>query len=506
VLLAALLVTAAIAHLMQVFTLGAADVAVRASGFPKHMFVLPVATRSLVGWPILCAAAIHGGLWLVVATLVLRPAGYAAPVLWPATIIAAGTAWVQALGWTPFPTPYARIPALALAITPLVLLAAAASITLESRMLSLAVIAGSLAWMAVAYLVAVHGVSRARTGHDGDWKLTRQFAAAISIRRQKRSTTLRPPFRTAARAQLWHEWRRNASFLPTVMGLLTVLFLAASCQAIVNPNSGRILMFGNFRISPAAMSLLAWIAVLLMLATTLGQSAGKFDLWGKEEIPSFFAIRPLTTNQLVLIKFLAAGLSTLATCGLFLVFVALWALVDVSPLNARESLMRSLAHHLSPNYVAIAIALFIGLAAVTWRSMATGLWLGLVGRKWVSVVMAAVVTAVMTVAVISGSWIYRSPEVQAQLMRLLPWLLGVLIVLKGTAAAWTAFALWKLHLASHRGLAMMFGAWLATAFVVFVTLHYFVPFSWLLVLGVTLFVPFTRLAVAPLALRWNRHR
>ena len=35
VMLAALLVTAAIAHLLQVFTLGPADIAVRASGFPS---------------------------------------------------------------------------------------------------------------------------------------------------------------------------------------------------------------------------------------------------------------------------------------------------------------------------------------------------------------------------------------------------------------------------------------------------------------------------------------
>ena len=46
-------------------------------------------------------------------------------------------------------------------------------------------------------------------------------------------------------------------------------------------------------------------------------------------------------------------------------------------------------------------------------------------------------------------------------------------------------------------MAIMFGVWLAMAVVVFVTLRYFVPFRWLLVSGVTLFVPFTRLAVAP---------
>ena len=49
VLLAAMLLTTALTHLIQVFTLGPADLGVRASGYPKHMFVLPLATRSLVG-------------------------------------------------------------------------------------------------------------------------------------------------------------------------------------------------------------------------------------------------------------------------------------------------------------------------------------------------------------------------------------------------------------------------------------------------------------------------
>jgi hypothetical protein len=282
--------------------------------------------------------------------------------------------------------------------------------------------------------------------------------------------------------------------------------LVFSCNAMFNPNSERTLMFGSFNIPPAAMGLLASVGVLLMFAMTLGQSIGKFDIWGKEEIPSFFAIRPLTTNQFVLLKFIAAAMSALVSCAILLVFFTLWAFVEASPLNARESLVRTLVRDLSPRQAAMAIGAFIGLFAVTWHSIATGLWLGLVGRKWVSVVMAVIFTAAMTLAIIGGSWIYRTPHVQPHLLRLLPWLLGVLIVLKAIAAGATAFALWRSLLASPRTIAMMGGIWLAMAVVVFAMMRYFVPFSWLLISGVILFVPFTRLAVAPLALRWNRHR
>ncbi len=46
-----------IAHLLTVFTLGPADLGIRGSGFPKHMFVLPVRTRTRVHWPMLFGAA-----------------------------------------------------------------------------------------------------------------------------------------------------------------------------------------------------------------------------------------------------------------------------------------------------------------------------------------------------------------------------------------------------------------------------------------------------------------
>ncbi len=506
VMLAALLVTAAIAHLLQVFILGPADIGVSASGFPKNMFVLPVATRALVGWPMLCGAAVHAGLWVLVATLVLIPAGFAAPIVWPAVIVAAGTAWVQAIGWSPFPTPYARIPALSLAITPLVLLAAGASVRVESDTMTAVVIAGSGAWMAIAYAFAVRGVSRARSGSDGGSIVLERIAEMFARRRNSIGLNSRSPFRTAARAQLWHEWRRNASFLPAMMGVLAILLLVLSCSAMINPTSDRTLMFGSFNIPPAAMSLLASVGVLLMFSATLGQSVGKFDIWGKEEVSSFFAIRPLTTNQYVLLKFTAAAMSALASCAILLVFVALWALVEASPLNARESLVRPLLSDLSPRQAAIAISAFVGLVVVTWRSIATGLWLGLIGRKWVSVVMAAIFTALMTLAVIFGSWVYRTSEVQAQLLWLLPWLVGAFVGLKMIAAASTSYALWSVRLASGRTLGLIWGVWLTAAVVALATTLYFVPFSWLLIASAILFVPFTRLAVAPLALHWNRHR
>ena len=97
----------AIAHLLNVFTFGPADLGVRALRLPGHMFVLPLTTRSLVGWPMLFGSATHSGLWILVAMLILIPGGLPAPIVWPAALLAACTAWVQAIGWSPFPSPFA---------------------------------------------------------------------------------------------------------------------------------------------------------------------------------------------------------------------------------------------------------------------------------------------------------------------------------------------------------------------------------------------------------------
>ena len=132
-IMALTLLTAAIAHLLHVFTLGPADFGVKSSGYPANMFVLPLRTRTLTGWPIVYGAATFAMLWVLVVTLVLKPIGFSPPVLWPAAIAAASAAWVQAIGWAPFPTPFARVPVLALAAIPLILLGTWAAIYLESQ-------------------------------------------------------------------------------------------------------------------------------------------------------------------------------------------------------------------------------------------------------------------------------------------------------------------------------------------------------------------------------------
>src|SRR5262245_8913141 len=68
--------------LVAVFSMSGHDL--RDSGFTTHMFILPVRTRTLVGWPILVGCVTVITVWLVTAVFIFRSGGIAAPLWWPA--------------------------------------------------------------------------------------------------------------------------------------------------------------------------------------------------------------------------------------------------------------------------------------------------------------------------------------------------------------------------------------------------------------------------------------
>jgi hypothetical protein len=232
VMFASLVPTAAMGHWLTVLTLGPADLGVRGSGFPRDMLVLPLSTRSLIGWPMLYDSALNAILWLLFATAIFIPAGIPVPTLWPAAIFASATSWLQAVGWAPFPSPFARVPALVVSLTPLIVLGSWAGLYPASNIVSALVVACSLIWTWVAYLFGAYGLARARRGNDGAWSLSRSRLSTISSRLSATARSARPPFRSAFAAQLWHECRRNAIFLPVMLGMISLPMLPMLCLQV----------------------------------------------------------------------------------------------------------------------------------------------------------------------------------------------------------------------------------------------------------------------------------
>jgi hypothetical protein len=505
VVLAALLLTAAFAHMLHVFTLGPADLGVKGSGFPTCMLTLPLSTRALAGWPMLCGASAHAILWVIVVYAVLIPAGFSPPVFWPAAMIGAGTVWAQAISWSPFPTPFARVPVLAVAMTPLVLLGIWAGRFLESPDVSVAAAVGAVVWAGCGYWFGVRGLSRARCGNVSDWHGFLAKVVAARLPRYFGSVRLRS-FRSATGSQLWHECRRNAVFLPAMIGFMGLPLLAMNCLGVLNGNAHNTLLFGSVSVTPAQMTLGIWLIVPLMAAATFGTSMGKLDLFGKDVMPSFFAIRPMTTTRFVALKLVATAITVIAAWAVIFALLTVWALVEASPLNARESLVRTAIQNLTLRQFALAVAVVIGLLFVTWRGIVNGMWPSLAGRKWVSSSIAVASLLGLTAAVVVGSWVYRHPEIQPRLEAGLPWVLGGLLATKFAVAAWALNDIGTLGLIERRSIIGLLVVWLVIAGGIVACIGGLVPISWQLAACVALFLPLARIAAAPAALHRNRHR
>jgi hypothetical protein len=506
IVLALCLLTASIAHLLHVFTLGPADLGVKNSGFPTHMFVLPLKTQTLSGWPILYAAATFAILWVLIVHVVLRPAGYSPPVLWPAAISATAIGWIQSISWSPFPTPFARVPAIVVAVVPLIAWGTWATIYPDSSFVLFAVVALCALWLGVAYGVAIRGIARARCGTESYLTiLPKRLRAAV-----KQFLIAHPfhwsAFSSPSVAQLWHECRRNIIWSPAMTAFIGLPLLVFSCSVLVNPDSNHTLLFGGLQLSPTAMLLLIWITIPLLLATTAGQGLGKLDMWGKDAMPGFYAIRPMTTARFVAVKLLAAAVSAIFGWIVIWLLIGIWALVEISPLNAHESLVRAAWDNVTLRRTPIAVSAAIAVVALTWRLCVIGMWPSLSGRKVVSNTLSIAALGWMLLAVIAGSWLYRHPEVQPRLLVCVPYLLGVLLTAKFSATACVVCRLHQLRLITPRTTTKLLAAWSTTTIAIFGGLSQLVLPNWFMAGCVALAVPLARLAIAPLALHWNRHR
>jgi hypothetical protein len=291
-----------------------------------------------------------------------------------------------------------------------------------------------------------------------------------------------------------------------MMVLMGLPMLVMNCGAVLSPASDRTLLFGSFAVSPAGITLLIWIAIPMLFAMSLGQGFGKLDFWGKDAIPAFFAVRPMTTPQFIALKLVAAAISAIVCWAIIVLFLTIWAFVEASPLNPHPSLVRSTITDLTFRNLSLGCLMLLGLIAATWRTIVIGMWPSLAGRKWLSMTLGVAIFGQLTIAVLAGGWIYRHPEVQAHLVPALPWFLGALLVLKLGGAAAAAVALQKLRLTRARTTGHILGCWLAAVAGILAVASYLTLVDWQDAAVAALCVPLVRILAAPIALYINRHR
>ncbi|HJZ57495.1 MAG TPA: hypothetical protein VKE74_21175 [Gemmataceae bacterium] len=471
-----------------------------ASGFPARLFVLPVHTWVLVGWPMLQGTAAAVLLWLGWDSFVLRPCGVETPAWW-AVMLAAVVATGQAILWLPFGLPWLRILVGAVGLTALIrapaLLDFAPSFGVsegwvadpDHRNTVLSVFAAAL--IPVAFLVAVVGVGRARRGDNPDWSRLGRF-----LRRGGESGTDRSPFASVMRAQVWYEWRlRGRGFVVTVALVVAVLVTV-----------GLLLEHRSNRADLGLMFLMVPPLIAAFWGTQMGSTGESVR---STALTTFAATRALDNPAMVSAKVRAATWTTVVTFGVVLVAVAAWFAVT-DGYEKMSLLWEALAErHGSARASGYFILFPVGLFLLTWRALVANLWVGLAGRTW----MVPAHTILMTLIVLQGlaEWALWNADTvrREQLLDVLPWVAGVAIALKFVLAGWALRALNRRGQLSAAALVRLLGTWLLVAGSLFGFLVWLVPSSSVpvygLALGVVLFVPLARLAAAPLALAWNRH-
>src|SRR5262249_8727679 len=153
-------------------------------------------------WPMLFGTVTVALAWVALARLILIPSGWHAPVLWPAALLAAILACMQALFWIPLGLPYLRV-ALVLVFLPGLLGPGVRAGSLGFTELGVSGI--FMAPIVASGSLSVFGVPRPRRGDELQWRWRPARSRAASSASHEPSR----PFASPAQAQLWLEGRRN---------------------------------------------------------------------------------------------------------------------------------------------------------------------------------------------------------------------------------------------------------------------------------------------------------
>ena len=461
------------------------------SGFGTHLFVLPMRTTTLVAWLMGAGCLIVAAVWLVAASLIFRRGGIDAPLWWPAAIAAVQLAWFQASAWTPFAQRWLQVAFTALVITiPTTVLLVGTLIAREFGISELACTLLILCLLPPSYFAALAGVAQARRGDAYDWKLWSRWVAWLAARRGP----VTRPFASAAWAQLWFECRAHGWTLPVFAGSLQFCFLIAMCIA-----PGDVAL--SWKI--LAVLLAAPVFVAMMAGAALG---AMHDPSSKPSTASFVLTRPVSTSSLIRSKFVTAAVGAGAT------WVLVLAIMPV--LLLRPGFLASIREVAGsvPLWKSIGLPLFVisFLIALTWKSIVANLWVSLTGRGWVADAVGFAFTALLFCGGGAGLWLYFHPQHQPAALAAVPWIVGSLLVLKALVAIAVVRLLQRSQFMSMPRMAAIVGLWSLVVLGLLGIAYGLTPGDFWsagdALAGISLYVPFSRLIGAPLALQWNRHR
>ncbi len=456
--------------------------------FAWHMLVLPVRTSALVAWPLISGCLTVAVFWLIGASLVFRPTGMAVPLWWPAAALALFLSTFQALAWTPFAQRWLHgVLTVAVFISPLLVLLL--GVALDVRLSEFAATAVLIALIPIAWLAAYSGVARARRSEFYDWRAWGRFTQWLARWRPAASH----PFRSMQRAQLWYECRA-LMIVPVFIACMLPCFLFVPA---LDPH--------NVALGWRLLGIL--LAAPVLVAVFAGGALGNLiDPLSKHESSTFVLVRPISSLTIIRGKLVLAAIMTAAIWILFLGYASL-LLVRPGFIQSIQAAASSAGTWKAVGFPILVLSL---LMLFTWKTMVETLWIVLTGRKWVEMSFNFAVAGLIFVSVGIGLWIGFHPEWHAAALAAIPWFMGLLLVIKLAAAIFVVVGLLHWRLTTAGGVALMTAMWLAVVFALCALALGLLPAELApatqVIPAIALTIPFARLAGAPLALQWNRHR
>ncbi|MHC1763488.1 MAG: hypothetical protein AB9869_04160 [Verrucomicrobiia bacterium] len=450
------------------------------TGIPPRRFALPVATWILVCWPVVLGMLVTAVLTVAWFGFVLPGLAYdkAMPVVYLASLIAAGLAVFQAMIWGLASFPKTRTMSVTFFVLGLVAMALLpfsdhGAIAQRWRTLEPFLLIAFAGIWACAVAAAWFSVNLERRGHWSGW--SRPLLPAIV----RTWLEARPPsFGSAWEAQFWAEWRTNGRAALLVWTFLVLALLSAD------------FLFREHHLSSEGLLPLGFVLGMGWLIVT-GLNLARDPATRRLPLSSFTAVRPVTAGTLLQAKLVLGGVLWLGAILILAAFFYVFASVGGYLGNALSE-VRDIWKLLLP----ISLHVFVGILPFT-------LWGRIPGFPWSLLPMLLVYGLLVN----GMQWFPRSSQYQE--------ILFVLLVL--LVAAKLIAASWSFSTAIHRGLSSIQFAlgytavWLAATGALLWMAYGALdqsdfPTALKLIPGAVLIIPLARVAFSPLALELNRQR
>jgi hypothetical protein len=477
-------------YFVAVFSFGLnGDLAARQSIYPARYFTLPIRTSELALWPMVYGAAAMMSLWLLASSVARWAIHMELPWLWPGILIAVVLAWIQVFSWLPYGLRGIRVIA---AVAILISLNAVVITAIELEVSERTLIAFLAPQWPLAYLAACRAVALARKGHAPGWSLFNRVGGA--------GRQALPPFASPARAQSWFEWRRNGQSLPMMVALVLPF------QLLLPFITGYGSTWFIYEL------VIAILFTPVVMAGFAGAVVSKANPFGREVygVTPFNATRPLTSAELIAAKLKMAMWSTAAAWAIVLVSVPIgfaWSGADSVIIGWARWLIDTVG---MPRAVALMALTLAGFVLSTWMMLVQSLYIGLTGREWLVKTSGFVGLVVVMAIGPAFEWISDNVGVRRWLWDSWPAFAAGLVALKMIAASWIAIRLFSSRLIVDRSLIVGATIWVVAVFLLFTVFVWWVDTPMIarhvLLLFAILAVPLVRVAAAPLAFAWNRHR